>query len=88
MDTSIFKFLSGNNGNDFPTHCDDNLYMALQEASGFVTSLDTWLGSSPGPSTEEIAAFAEDIRCSVEVFDLQLPSMEVKTNILTDVLQR
>ena len=68
-------------------HDDDNWYEELADASGLDTSPDTGLVSPPTVATEEGASFAMVIRRAAEVLDLQLPPVEVKMNVLTEVLQ-
>ena len=66
---------------------DDNWYEELPDASGLDTSPDAGLVSPPTVVTEEGASFAIVVRRAVEVLDLQLPTVDVKTSILTEVLQ-
>ena len=54
---------------------DENLFLNLLGASGLDTSPDTGHFPTPGPATE------------AKVLYLQLPTTEVKTNVLTEVLQ-
>ena len=43
--------------------------------------------SPPGPATEESSSFATVVMQAAEVLDLNLPTVETKTTILTEVLQ-
>ena len=84
-----FREDDGDQGSYFPQHYDDdNLYMDLQGGQ-WVGTLppDTGLCSPPGSSPVESASFAMVMRRAAEVLDLQLGTMEVKTNTLTEVLQ-
>ena len=65
---------------------EDNWYEDLKDASGLDISPDTGLLLLPGPATEESASFAMVVRRASEILDLQLPTQEVKTNVLTEVL--
>ncbi|KAJ1198716.1 hypothetical protein NDU88_002555 [Pleurodeles waltl] len=62
-------------------------YVDLGEASGLDTSPDTGMLSPPNVATEEGASFAMVVRRAAEVLDLKLPTVPVRTNILTEVLQ-
>ena len=63
---------------------DDNWYEKMADASGLDTSPDTVL-VSPTLVTEEGASFAMVVKGAAEVLDLQLPSLEVITHVLTEL---
>lgn len=69
------------------TYLEENGYEGLWDSSGLDTSPDTDLVSCPGLTTEESASFLM-VTCRVaKGLKLQLPTLEVKTNVLTKVLQ-
>ncbi|KAJ1083121.1 hypothetical protein NDU88_003281 [Pleurodeles waltl] len=59
----------------------------LGDASGLDTSPDTVMLSPPSVATEEGASYSMVVRTAAEVLDFELPSVEVRPNILTYVLQ-
>ena len=70
-----------------PLAQDDNWYEELAVANRYDTLPDTGLVSPPTMAIEEAVSFGMVVRMAAEVLDLQLPSIEVKANVLTEVLQ-
>lgn len=68
-------------------HKDDNWYEELADASGLDTWPDTGLVPPSTVAMEEETSFAMVVRRAAAVLDLQLPSVEVKMNVLMEVLQ-
>ena len=70
-----------------PHNADDGLYLDLQNASGLHTFPETELDSPLWSPTEESASFVVVVCRAAKMFELQLPTVETKANLLTEILQ-
>lgn len=63
-----------------------NDFEGLQEASGLDTSPEWELSSPKAIPSQEVSSYHFIIRKAADLLNLQLPTAEVKSNILTEVL--